>query len=469
MTQQTYDTIILGAGISGLTCAYLLQKRELRVLLLEKAPRYGGAIRSAREGEWLIEAGPNSTLETNPMLTELIRDAGVEAQKLYASDASKNRYILRDGTLMSLPMTPPAFLRTRLFSWGTKLGLFREPFIPAAPPDVQETVADFVRRRLGREFLDYAINPFIAGVYAGDPEQLSVRAAFPKLYELEQKYGSLIKGTIKGARERKKRNEESKQSARMFSFLDGMQTLTDALANEIREKTHSVDVLSVTESPGDGSARFLVRYMHDGEEHNLTARAVIIAAPAAAAAGLSRDVAPELQTILSEIPYPPVAEVITGFTPTAGMHPLDGFGFLIPKVERRRILGTIFSSTIFRKRAPEGRVHLTTFVGGMRQPEEALRSDEEIARTALDEQHALLGTPAKPDFIHVTSWKHAIPQYVPGHLDRMHAIDVAEAAHPGLYFCANYRGGISVGDCVKSAHAVVERVMLAMDISRQYI
>ncbi|MFZ1731369.1 MAG: protoporphyrinogen oxidase [Bacteroidota bacterium] len=487
-----YHTIIIGAGISGLTCAYLLQKRGQRVLLLEKAPRFGGAIRSAREGEWLIEAGPNSTLETNPMLTELIRDAGVEEQKLYASDASKNRYILRDGTLTPLPMTPLTFFTTKLFSLSAKLGLFKEPFIAPSKPDAQESVAEFVRRRLGQEFLDYAINPFVAGVYAGDPELLSVRAAFPKLFELEQKYGSLIKGQIKGAKERKKSNEESKQSARMFSFLDGMQTLTDALANAITNKHHSADILSVTElltntlqnntdaattesathgARGNAAAeegdakesgalapRFVVRYSLNGEELSVTANAVIIAAPAAAAAVLSKEIAPEISSRLEEIPYPPVAEVITGFTPTPDMNPLEGFGFLIPKVEKRRILGTIFSSTIFLKRAPEGRVHLTTFIGGMRQPEEALRSDEEIAQTALSEQHALLGTPMKPDFIHVTSWKHAIPQYVHGHLDRMAAIDGVEAAHPGLYYCANYRGGISVGDCVKSAHGVVDRI-----------
>lgn len=468
MNTATYDTIIIGAGISGLACAFLLQKRGRRVLLLEKAPRYGGAIRSAREGEWLIEAGPNSTLETNPMLTALIRDAGVEDRKLYASDASKNRYILRDGALTPLPMSPPAFFATKLFSWSAKLGLFREPFIAASKPDALESVSDFVRRRLGQEFLDYAINPFVAGVYAGDPDLLSVRAAFPKLFELEQNYGSLIKGQIKGAKERKKRNEESKQSARMFSFLDGMQTLTDALANALTHRRHTVDGITVTKEGGsdatvaaDAAAdttRFTVRYLHDGTEHEAAARNVVISTPAEAAAALSKDIAPELGTVLSEIPYPPVAEVITGFTPTEGMHPLDGFGFLIPKVEKRRILGTIFSSTIFTKRAPEGRVHLTTFIGGMRQPDEALRSDDEIAQTALAEQHALLGTPTTPDFIHVTSWKHAIPQYVHGHLERMAAIDGVEEAFPGLYYCANYRGGISVGDCVKSAHGVVDRI-----------
>jgi oxygen-dependent protoporphyrinogen oxidase len=452
------DVIVIGSGISGLTCAYRLQEAGRSVLLLEKAPRFGGAIRSARDGDWLIEAGPNSTLETTPLLTALIRDAGVEDRKLYASDASKNRYILRDGELRPLPMSPPAFLKTKLFSTSAKLALFAEPFRKASSPDSQETVSEFVRRRLGQEFLDYAINPFVAGVYAGDPDLLSVRAAFPKLFALEQKYGGLIKGQIKGAKERKRSGETEKQTARMFSFVDGMQTLTDALAAKLPHKLHSVVVSDIRSENSGNLSAFRATVLHDGEEKVFTAPALIIATPAEAAGKLSTAFAPDLERTLGDIPYPAVAEVITGFTPTPDMHPLDGFGFLIPKVERRRILGTIFSSTIFSHRAPEGRVHLTTFIGGMRQPEEALRSEDEILRTALEEQHALLNTPMQPDFHYVTAWKHAIPQYVEGHLERMQKVDDVEAANPGLYYCANYRGGISVGDCVKSAHAVVERM-----------
>ncbi len=453
------DVIVIGAGISGLTCAFLLQRAGKNVLLLEKADRFGGAIRSERRDGWLIEAGPNSTLETTPLLTQLIRDAGVEHAKMYASDKSNNRYILRDGALLPLPMTPMAFLATKLFSWKAKLRLFREPFIPPSPADANESVADFVKRRLGAEFLDYAINPFVAGVYAGDPGQLSVRAAFPKLFELEQKYGSLIKGQIKGAKERKKSGEESKQSARMFSFTDGMQTLTDAIADTLPRKVAGAEILSIAASDQDTAGRtYTVTFVADGQTNIVISRTLIIATPAQAAAKLTKAIAPDIQRALESIPYPPVAEVLTGFRPQPGMHSLDGFGFLIPKVEKRRILGTIFSSTIFRERAPEGHALLTTFIGGMRQPEEAERGDEEILITALSEQHALLGTPMQPVFSHVTSWKHAIPQYVDGHLDRMKTIDEAEAANPGLYFCANYRGGISVGDCVKSAHGVVERI-----------
>jgi protoporphyrinogen/coproporphyrinogen III oxidase len=453
------DVVVVGAGISGLTSAFLLQRAGKDVLLLEKADRFGGAIRSEHRDGWLIEAGPNSTLETTPLLTELIRDAGVEPAKMYASDESKNRYILRDGVLLPLPMSPLRFFATKLFSWKAKFRLFREPFIPPSPPDANESVAEFVRRRLGREFLDYAINPFVAGVYAGDPERLNVRAAFPKLHALEQKYGGLIKGTIKGARERKKSKEESKQSARMFSFIDGMQTLTDAIAEKLPRKLSGVEIQSIDVSDPQALGRmYTIHYRQNGESQSVATPVLIIATPADAAIHLTRTFAARVEEALTSIPYPPVAEVLTGFRPQPGMHPLDGFGFLIPKVEGRRILGTIFSSTIFHHRAPEGYVLLTTFIGGMRQPEEAERGDDEILATALSEQHALLNTPMEPVFSHVTPWKHAIPQYVDGHLDRMKIVADIETANPGLYYCANYRGGISVGDCVKSAYGVAERI-----------
>jgi oxygen-dependent protoporphyrinogen oxidase len=446
------DVIVIGAGLSGLSTAYLLQRQGYRVAVLEKAARAGGAIRSWREDGNLVEAGPNSTLETNPLLTQLITDLGLDDRKMYASDASKNRYILRDGQLIALPMSPPAFFATKLFSWGAKLRLFAEPFIGRSPVESQETVADFVQRRLGREFLDYAINPFVAGVYAGDPAQLSVRAAFPKLYELEQKYGGLIKGQIRGARERKKRNEESKQSARMFTFRDGMQTLTDTLAAEQRNMHCGVTVDGVSR----GGSGYVVHARIGGETRSFTSRALVIAASARGASLLSRELAPELSEVFSAIPYPPVAVVASVYRRRDGMHPLDGFGFLIPAAERRRILGTIFTSTIFEDRTTDGSVMLTSFAGGMRQPELARQEEDAIVRMVLDEQSDLLGTPAEPDFVRITRWERAIPQYTTGHLERMAKIEAVEARLPGLHFCANYRGGISVADCVKSAHATVD-------------
>lgn len=453
------DVIVIGSGISGLTAAFRLQEAGRDVLLLEKETRFGGAIRSFRVGEHLVEAGPNSTLETTPLLTELIRDAGVEAEKMYADDRSKKRFILKRGRLIPIPMSPPAFFATPLFSLGAKLRLFREPFIGPSAPDSTESISDFVRRRLGTEFLDYAINPFVAGVYAGDPDTLSVRAAFPKLFELEQKYGGLIRGQIAGARERKRNPEKSKQSARMFSFVDGMETLPRALAARLGRKESGVDVARVERHDQSGVTMYRVHATMAGEAKVYTAPVVILATPAASAARIVGDCDPRAAEALRAIPYPPVAVVITAFRPREGAHPLDGFGFLIPQKERRGILGTIFTSTIFARRTAPGLALLTSFVGGSRQPGNALLPDDDIARLVRAELRELLGIVDEPAFLHITKWEHAIPQYTHGHLDRMHELDDSQHHNPGLHYCCNYRGGISVGDCVKSAHAVVDAIL----------
>ncbi len=452
------DVTVIGAGLSGLTAAHLLQRSGHSVQLLEKSEHFGGAIRSRRENGYLIEAGPNSTLETTPLLTQLIRDLGIEDKKQYAGDAAGERFILRNGTLMPLPMSPPAFFATSLFSWRAKLRLFREPFIPPSPADSTESVADFVERRLGQEFLDYAINPFVAGVYAGDPAKLSVRAAFPKLFEIEQQYGSLIKGQIKGARERKRRNEESKQSAKMFSFHDGMQTLTDALAASLPQKQTGVEVTEIM-PPRQPGGRFSVTANTPDGMLEFQSRAVNNASHAAGAALLTRGFDPELSEMFDEIEYPPVVVVVSVYRRSEKMPALDGFGFLIPQKEKREILGAIFSSTLFDYRCDDEHVLVTSFVGGSRQPENARLSEDAVIELAVKEQAALLSLPEKPVFVHATSWDRAIPQYGAGHLERMQQIEKTEAAHPGLYYCANYRGGISVGDCVKSAHRTAEEVL----------
>lgn len=447
------DVVIAGAGISGLACALWLQRRGARATLLEKSAVPGGAMTSARVDGYLVERGPNSALETTPLFAELFEAAGVQAEKVNANTAASKRYILRGGRLIPLPMSPPAFLATPLFSLGAKLRLFREPFI--ARGEGEETVAQFVRRRLGPEFLDYAINPFVAGVYAGDPERLSVPAAFPRLAELEKKYGSLIRGQIQGARERRRRAEKSKQSAPMFSFRDGMGTLPIAIAAKLADLRLGVTV-DALERAADG---YRVRARDaSGQSAEVAARCVVLAMPAHVTAPLVQPLAPDAADALAGIEYPPVAVVATAYRREPGMHPLDGFGFLIPAKENRRILGTLFSSTLFPGRAPEGRVLLTSFVGGMRQPELARQNEPDLVAMVADEQRELLGCPAAPEFARVTLWPRAIPQYAPGHLQRMARLDEAERQLPGLYFCANYRGGISVGDCVKSAHAMAERV-----------
>lgn len=233
---ETADIAILGAGITGLTTAYLLHRDGLQVRVLEKDTRIGGAIRTECKDGFLVEYGPNSLLDTTPILHDLFRKLNLENETEYASDRAKNRYIVRNGRLMPLPSSPLAFIRSNLFSLSAKLQLLKEPFVRRADPDLDESLAAFVNRRLGDEFLDYAINPFVAGVYAGRPETLSVRSAFPRLHRLEQEYGSLIKGALLGARKRRQSAETSKSQARMFSFRNGLQTLVDALGAALADR-----------------------------------------------------------------------------------------------------------------------------------------------------------------------------------------------------------------------------------------
>jgi protoporphyrinogen/coproporphyrinogen III oxidase len=226
---------IIGGGITGLTAAFRLRQMNLPVTVYESSARLGGVIQSIEQDGYLAEFGPNTVLETSPKIVDLIRDLGLENRRLYSDPAAGNRYIVRGKRPVSLPGSPVGFFSTPLFSWSAKLQLLAEPFVRRSDPEIEESLAEFVLRRIGREFLDYAINPFVAGVYAGDPARLSVKQAFPKLHALEQKYGSLIKGQILGARERRRRAEVSKQNAPKFSFEHGLQELIDALGRHLED------------------------------------------------------------------------------------------------------------------------------------------------------------------------------------------------------------------------------------------
>jgi len=449
------DVLVIGGGISGLAAAFGLQQRGASVEVLDAGARAGGVIGTMQRDGALYETGPNSTLDTTPLINELLDQLGIRDERADASAVASTRFIVRGGKLVPLPTSPGAFLTTPAFTLGAKLRLLREPFIAPAPPDVEESIAAFVRRRLGTEFLDYAIDPFVSGVYAGDPEQISVSAAFPRLHALEQKYGSLIKGQIKGAREREQSAEKAKNSAGSFSFRGGMQTLTDALARAVGRVTINVRVQRI-ERAADGV--WTATGTRGGEPFVRRARTAILAVPAYEAANLVRELAPAATQGLAPIPYAPIASVATAYRRADIAHSLAGFGFLVPKKERRKILGALFSSSMFEGRAPGGAVLLTSFVGGMRNPELPARPDAEIAQFVQSELESLAGARSAPLWTAITRWTHAIPQYSLGHHERLRLVEDAERALPGLFFCANYRGGISVGDCIKSAHAMADTV-----------
>ena len=308
--QKKADVVILGAGISGLATAHFLSQKGYEICLLEKAPRVGGAIHSERRDGFLIEYGPNSTLDTTPLLREMFADLDILDSLECANDRANNRYIVKNGMLNALPMSPAAFLKTKLFSLSAKLRLLKEPFIKPASPGGDESLAEFVERRIGREFLDYAINPFVAGVYAGRPELLSVKSAFPKLYNLEQEYGSLIKGTIRGAKKRRQSAETAKAKAKLLSFGDGLQTMTDALWQKYQDRIY---LEANIEKISKLSAGFETDFTANGQKVSVKSPLLLTTIPAFTAADLPFTFDVPVRGSLSKIYYPPVAMVYFGF------------------------------------------------------------------------------------------------------------------------------------------------------------
>ncbi len=455
-------TAIIGGGISGLTTAYLLQQKGIQVKLFEKNIFPGGNIRTEKINGYLIEHGPNSTLETTPLINTLLDSLGIMDRKIYASESAKKRYILKNGKLFPLPMSPIAFIKTKLFSISAKLRLLKEPFIKSKSNEL-ETIAEFTERRLGKEFLDYAINPFVAGVFAGDPANLNVKAAFPKLYELEQKYGSLIKGQLKSRKERKQRNEESKQSAKTFTFIGGLTELVDAIYLEIKG---NVVLGAEVNNISNNDNKYRITYSIDGIVNSEIFDSIVLAAPAKCAISLLEQISDSLSKELSALYYPPVAVVLTGFKKEAlGFIP-DGFGFLIPGVEKRKILGSLWTSVIFPFRAPEGSYLLTNFIGGSRQPEIFNKSDTELGEIVLSELKELMGVKGSPEFIKIIRWSEAIPQYSKYHAILTDKLEKLQEETSGLYICSNYYKGISVCDCIKNAFATAEKIE---DYSKKFL
>jgi protoporphyrinogen/coproporphyrinogen III oxidase len=298
------------------------------VTLYEASGRVGGVIESVEQDGYLAEFGPNTVLETSPVIFSLVKDLGLESRRLYTDPAAEKRYIVRGGRPVCLPTSPAGFFSTPLFSAGAKLRLLVEPFIRRAPPEIEESLAEFVLRRIGTEFLEYAINPFVAGVYAGDPARLSVQQAFPKLHALEQRYGSLIKGQILGARERKRRAEVSKQNAPKFSFIHGLQELVETLRERVAGSLKLRDTILALRRSGAG---WHVRHQSSEGEQETAHSAVVLCIPAYRIAHLRVD-CPEAPSLapLAEIEYPPVTSVVLGFRRQDVEHPLDGFGMLDP-------------------------------------------------------------------------------------------------------------------------------------------
>lgn len=434
------DVVVVGGGISGLTCAYYAQRAGLTVKLFTGSDP-GGAIQTDLHGAYRVERGPNSLRGSTAALQTLVRDLGLTSRIVQADPAAKERYILHNGRLLKTPSSPAGIFKTSVLPTSEKLRLFKEPFVRQSKNE-DESIRDFVTRRGSAYIADHLADPVIGGIFAGDIEKLSIRSAFPKLWEMEQQHGSLLKGALKGRVARKK----SRARTSIFSFIDGVQELPAKLLETLGASVEHSSVNSITQAEGC----FLVE--------GTRAKNVVISTPASVCSKLIAPLSSKVARLIEAISHPHVAVVSLAFKRNAVGHPLDGFGFLVPSIEKRDILGCIFSSSLWPGRSPKDEVLLTVMLGGAKRPEIAGWGDQQIVQAAIREAASILDISSEPVFTHISRWSNAIPQYELGHHKIIREIEYLELAHPGLHILSNFRGGISIGSCVENAMDLANRL-----------
>ncbi len=450
---------ILGAGISGLTCAWHLQRAGWEVTVLEAGRGIGGAILSHADGPYLAEAGPNTLMLNDRRVQTLINDLNLSKENgelVEANPESRKRFLASGGHFHPVPMSPLSLWKTSLLSGKGKRRLLAEPFIRAPHPyPEEESLADFVRRRLGPEVLERMVQPVISGIFAGDPERLSVTGAFPLLHELEHGYGSLLRGMLK--------REKSPDAIpkQLISFRRGLQSLPEALGRDLGSSVRTGSRVESMTPDGDGN--WTIRYEQDGAP-GVSSGKLIAAVPAHVLSGLPwpGDLSTHLAPF-NRIEHPPLVSVSFAFKREVVPHPLDGFGGLVPSTEKQPVLGILFLSTLFPGRCPEDEVLLTMFLGGRLAPENASGPEAELFKKCAGVLHRYLGIEAEPTFRFIYPWEQSIPQPELGHGSRLKILDQLEADHAGLHFLGNYRGGVSLGQCLISADELAKNIEAGTD------
>ena len=449
--------VIIGGGLTGLSLATGLDIKEIPFVLLEKEQRVGGQVKTLKEDGFTFEVGPNTGTISNPEVVELFEYAAPNAVLEVAQSASNSRWIWKGDKFHPIPSGIISGLRTPLYTWKDK---FRVPFEPFRKrgSDPSETVGALAERRLGKSIVEYTIDPFIGGVYAGDPYQLVTRVALPKLYRLEQNYGSFIGGAIKKAKEPKSERDK-KATKKIFNAQGGLQSLVDAVAEKAGKRGQilmGVEGIKVLPAV-NGSSRYQISCVRNGEELVIHCDYVVSTVRA--------DILPEIfpqewsadLEVISQFPYAPVAEVIVGFNSLPNI-PRAAFGALVPSIEKRKILGILFPSSCFTQRTPseEGAL-FTIFMGGMRNKDRFFgSSEEELRRDALEELYAMMRIPREiePDLVHIARYAKAIPQYDFGTDERHQRIKALEGAFPGLYLAGGIRDGIGMANRIQQGFEI---------------
>ena len=466
----TRRIVVVGGGISGLAAAHFIRKiaarqgRPVRVDLFEEEGRAGGKFDAVQCEGYTVEAGPNGFLDSKPWTLDLVKDLGMEHELLPSDQSAARRFIFSRGRLHELKASPLSFFMGGPLSVLGRLRIVGEPLAAATPVGKDTSLAEFGRRRLGSESLERLLDPMVSGIFAGDPERMSLRASFPRIAELEEQYGSLTKAMFSISAEKKrakKRGEEQGISSGpsgpggvLTSFKKGVSQLTDRLAADLGENLHACAPVDHLMMDKEG-----LKVNTQGEL--VDADSVVLATPADSAAMILKDIAPTSSQILSLIPYSPMAVVGVGYDLDALRDPPVGFGYLIPRVENRRILGALWTSSIFPgHRSPDNKFLIRVMIGGARDHETPLLPDDELLAVVKAELAATMGMTAEPSFTTIIRWKEAIPLYTVGHLDRL--ADAEKALPPGIVLAGNAYRGVGINDSVREAEVAAEKVMKSL-------
>jgi len=466
---------IIGAGIAGLSAAYSLEKKakagnpDLHIDLMERRDRTGGTIVSEKVKDFVIEGGPDCVFSEKPAALGLCEELGLEGQLLKTNEDRKGVFVywneklydLPEGVMLMVPTMIKPMLLSPLITLSGKLRIGLELFIPQKESLEEETLAQFVTRRFGKELLDKIAEPLVAGIHAGDPETMSIKSSFPRFVALEENYRSLIKGMLIRKKEMAAYMKAKKPKYTMFMTLkDGLQVLPNTIRASLKAtafKLHSeVASLAKNEKGFEVVSESGPSGPYD---------AVIIATPSYDASKIVKEMSPSLSTELNGIPYVSTATVSLAYSQSSIHRPLNGFGFIVPRISNRRIMAATFTSTKFNHRAPDDDCLIRVFVGGAANEDLVYQNDAEIIEMVREELKDIMGIVADPLFARVFRWKRAMPQYIVGHMERLKRIEQATAHLPGLYLTGSAYKGIGISDCIVKSDEVAEKVVHFLSLS----
>jgi oxygen-dependent protoporphyrinogen oxidase len=450
---------IIGGGISGVSAAFFLSNRlskenkEFKITLFEKQEKLGGVIDTVTKGDFTVEAGPNGFLDSKPHTLMLVEEAGLKDKLYRSNDKARKRYIMRDKNLIQLPDKPGKFLTSEILSFKGKLRVLKEFFIPAKKDEKDETIADFARRRLGPEACDYLISPMVSGIFAGDPEKMSLKSSFPVIYNLEREYGGLFKGMIK---KKNKKSGPAGPGGVLTSYSGGLINLVYDVANKC--KNLEIKLKCPVESIQKNGNIFEVNTETEKFEFDY----IIVTSQAQASAAFLKDLSEKLSDELLKIPYAPAFVTGLGFESKDVLDPLDGFGYLIPAKENKKILGALFTSSIFPERAKNGKKLIRVIMGGDRHRWILEKTDEELLEIAFNEIKDTLKIEGEPISRIYFKWENAIPQYYVGHSKIIENIENELNRIKNIYIGGNMLYGIGINDCTRVSYEIAEKIVTSL-------